>query len=330
MTYQEKLAKFRWINEQSIIQHGLPWSRYLLMSADDPGRQQVQQQIIVESRIQYILKKLDHELAELDVPNQKAVDFQVYGSYYWRLRFLADIGLSGERYGIGPLIRKLALNQLEDGSFMIGYHARKCQTITMVCVTAQLAYCLSQLDGVVSRAFLAACDHLLATQRADGGWHCGSTPCMSKCRAERSSCFGATITALMALGQIPKKPWAAIQPAIDFCLRRLETVTKPYCDFDQPHAFCPNKLRYPPHHTGGDIINIIRSLSLFPDLVAPDVLQPLLAAVIERWDGHRWLAAEKEIPDWATFNFSQKGQPSDWLTALVLCAIKRIDSVSSI
>lgn len=325
MDYQEQLKQFYAINQQRIIGDGLPWSRYILLPVADPQRPDVQKLIIGDPRIKRIVTKLEYQLAELDVQHQTPVDFRVYGSYYWWLRFLADIGLSSEVYGIGPLLRKLERNQLEDGSFMIGYNARKRQAMSLVCVTAHLAYCLRRLEGSDSRAFWAACHHLLATQRNDGGWHCGAFPLRHDRGEQGSSCFGATITALLTLGQVGDKPWHSIQAAIHFCLKCLESQRVSCgCGGQQP-AFDHTRLRYPPHHTGGDILNIIQGLSFFPQLLAPGALQPLITALLQRWDGVHWLPAEKEIPEWAIFNFSQKGQPSDWLTALVLCAIQRIN-----
>lgn len=320
MDFREKLEQFCSSAERSIMQRGAPWSQLLLLPVDHPQRNAIEQQLLADSQLNRLLQKLEQELTGLNVADQKPIDFRVYGTYYWRLRFLADIGLSGETLGIGHLIRRLEWNQLEDGSFMMGYHARKRQALNLVCVTAHLAYCLSRLDNPNSRAVLAACEHLLSTQRLDGGWHCGATAHS----ATNSSCFGATITALMALGQIASKPLASVRSAIAFCLNFLQSRREPGCGYDAQHAFCSNKLRYPPHHTGGDIINIIRSLSFFPGLIEPGVLQLLINAVIERWDGHHWLTLEKEIPEWANFNFGKKGQPSDWLTALVLAAIQRI------
>lgn len=320
MDFREKLEQFCSSAERSIMQRGAPWSQFLLLPVDHPQRNAIEQQLLAASQLRRLLQKLEQELTGLKVADQKPIDFRVYGTYYWRLRFLADIGLSGDTLGIGHLIRRLEWNQLEDGSFMIGYHARKRQPLNLVCVTAHLAYCLSRLDRPNSRAVWAACEHLLSSQRQDGGWHCGPTAH----NAANSSCFGATITALMALGQIDSKPLTAVRSAIAFCLNFLQFRREPGCGYDAQHAFCSNKLRYPPHHTGGDIINIIRSLSFFPELIEPGVLQRLINAVIERWDGHHWLTSEKKIPEWAAFDFGQKGQPSDWLTALILSAIRRI------
>jgi hypothetical protein len=328
MENRESLNHFCHQNTQTILADGAPWAKFILLSADDPQREHVKRLLFEHPHIKTMIQKMEDEIAGLDVTAPKPPNFRVYGSYYWRLRFLADIGLSSEQSGLDFIFDYLKLCQLEDGQFMIRYHQKKHRAISLVCVTAHLTYCLIRLGYQDTAVVRAALNHLLTTQRSDGGWHCDRLKQPGERDQFSVSCPAANMQAILTLGQFGKKFDGVIKPAIDQCLHFLKRFSSEIGIYDSECQFAFDKLRYPPHYTGLDLLNVIYSLSFFSHLINRSELDNFIELVFKRWNGVNWLSAEKTILEWANFDFSRNGRWSDWITSLFITALRRMNIVA--
>ena len=320
----EQLNNFYNINRFAILDKGSPWAKFILLPQNDPQRENIKQSLLIHSNIKNTINRLSDPNLGIDSLSRTPADYRIYGSFYWVLRFLADIGLTAEVLGISELIKKLQLWQLEDGQFMIRYHRKKQQTVSLVCMTAHLTYCLIRLGYRESNTVNAALNFILTTQRPDGGWHCDRLKQMGEQDESAPSCLAANIHVIRLLGQFGKKYEALVKPPIDQILSFWNFTSLPNCELDSQQVINLNKLRYPPHYSGLDILNVIHSLSFFPDLIVNTNFENLFNFILNRWDRKNWLRAEKHIPEWSAYDFSQKSQYSDWLTSLLLQALERI------
>jgi hypothetical protein len=320
----EHLRHFYCLNRKTILDRGLPWAKFILLSENDPERERVKQQLLKDQNIKKIIGLLSDPKSGIISLSATPADYRVYGSFYWNLYFLADIGLSGNELGIGELIKQLQIQQLEDGQFMVRYHRKKHQTVSLVCITALLTYNLIRLGYGTSNTVTAALNYILTTQRKDGGWHCDRLKQNGEQHEDATSCPAANIHVIRALGQIGKKYETLVKPAIDRIVRIDDLLSLQNCELDTKQYINFNKLRYPPHYTGLDILNVVHSLSFLPGLLKNSKFANLVSLVLNRWDGKNWLRHEKRIDQWSVFDFSQKTGYSEWLTSLFIQAIERV------
>jgi len=320
----ECLHDFCDLNKKTILDHGLPWAKFILLPENDPERELVKLQLLKNQNIKKIMNRLSDTKLGIKSFSHSPADYRIYGSFYWNLRFLADIGLSAEELGIGEWIQQMQLQQLEDGQFMIRYHRKKQQTISLICMTANLTYCLIRLGYRESNTVKAALNFIVTTRRKDGGWHCDRLKQNGEHHENAASCLAANIHVIRALGQFGKKYEAIVEPAIDYfyCIDDLSFLQN--CELDTKQHTNFNKLRYPPHYTGLDILNVVHSLTYFPGLLENSKFANLENLILNRWDGKNWLRTEKRIPEWSDFDFCQKSGYSEWLTSLFIQAIERV------
>lgn len=321
------ITKFFQTQLLSILAHGSPWSKYLLLSDDAAAQTQARADVQTHSKIMQISEKLSQAQFDPESPKQNFTDFKVYGSFYWQLRFLADIGLTVQDYGIASFIEQVRHSQLEDGQFMVRYHQKKQQAISYVCITAHLVYCLIRLGLKATRTVSAAVDYLATTQRFDGGWHCDDVKQNGERDQFMPSCPSATIHAILALGQLGKAYHHILEKTVDQILTVYEGKSTPLCCYDSEREVRLNKLRYPPHYSGLDLLNVVYAFSFIPDLQKKSLISDLINQAISKWDRSHWLASEKKISEWKNFDFGSKNSRSDWITSLLLTSLKRIESL---
>lgn len=312
------------INKNSILEYGQPWSRFILLPDDHPFRDRTTQALLSHPTILQITEKLRQLILHPESSKQKNPNFRAYGSHYWLLRFLADIGLTAEDYGIASFIEQVKFSQLEDGQFLIHYHQKKQQAITCVCITAHLAYCLIRLGFKNSRMVSSATNYLATTQRFDGGWHCDDIRGNGERDQLLPSCPSATIHAILALSQCGKVYHLPLEKAVNHFLVVYESEAIPFCRYDSERQVNLNKFRYPPHYSGLDILNVIYALSFIPDPLKKSRLENLIDRALHQWDGLQWLKSEKKIPEWKNFDFGHKNKSSDWIMSLFLSSLMRL------
>jgi hypothetical protein len=315
------------INTDSILEHGQPWSRFILLPENHPLRDQTKHALLSHPNILKVTEKLNQLVIDPESPKQNLSNFQVYGSFYWLLRFLADIGITAEDYRITSFIEQVMLSQLEDGQFMIRYHQKKQQAIAFVCIDAHLTYCLSRLGFKTSRTVTAAANYLATSQRFDGGWHCDQMKQNGERDQFMASCPSATIHSILALSQFDEVYQHILEKAVNQFVTVYESKSIPLYIYDSERQVKLNKLRYPPHYSGLDLLNVIYTFSFIPDLPKQSHMENLIDHALRQWDGSHWLSSAKKIPEWKNFDFGNNNKGSDWITSLVLTALERIKSL---
>ncbi|MFZ5516090.1 MAG: hypothetical protein ACOY90_05600 [Candidatus Zhuqueibacterota bacterium] len=308
---------------QSIQAQGALWSRFILLSERDGSAAELKRRLIASPEIQAVVRSLadaEHGLASL---SRRPADFFNYHSFYWQLRFLADVGLAADELGILPCIHRLELDQQEDGQFSLSYIAKKQLSIQLVCVTAHVTYCLIRLGLARGRTVAAAVNYFLSTQRRDGGWHCDRSRQNGEAEADLPSCPAATIHVLKALGSLPQRPAMLRTSGLDMCFDYFNEPDRNLCEYSAEDGIALTKLRYPPHFSGLDVLNLLDTATLFAEPAYATPIDALIGSILNQWDGAGWLISQKKIPAWTGFDFGRSGQKSSWLTSLAVRAMQR-------
>ncbi len=323
MSFHETIKYFYLTNLSKIIEHGSPWSQYKLAKLNRLPSADIKHRLLAHQNFKALINKLHHRTLGIVSLDFLPADFRIYDSYFWILRFLADIGLAAEEVQINHLLKRLLLQQTEEGQFVIHYYKKRQQSISLICMTASLCYCLCGLGWQESATVKAALELILESQRSDGGWHCESLKQNGEKEKLLPSCPAASLFVFRALGQFGKKYENIISTIIPSFFQFLNSPALFSCPYLFFHSINFKKLRYPPHFTGLDILNIFDSLSFFPELLDSNLKINLAIDIWRRWDGIHFLRAEKRISSWAAFDFAHNLCSSDWITAIFLGALKR-------
>lgn len=310
--------------KRKILSSGSIWSQLALSPSHDSKRDLLEQALLTNPNIANLIQRLNDPMLGIRSLLRRPADYRLYGSFYWVLRFLADIGISAEKLGIQELLKILFWQQMEDGQFMIRYHRQKQQAITLVCITAHLAYCLARLGYRQSNSVIAAVNYMITSQRWDGGWHCDRLKQPGEKLESAPSCPAATVHVARLLAQFGTNYDAIIAPSLRLLLSYDLDTDVLGCEFDHQAKLNFNKLRYPPHYTGLDILNLVHSIAPFAHLIHPESLARLLKPILQRWSEMHSLPSEKRIPGWSQFDFAGKQGGSDWITSLFIQAFETI------
>jgi len=319
-----KLHYFYSQNLKKIINHGSPWSKYILLNSIDKEFESTKQRLLAHKNIAQIISLLEDQKVGINSLNQQPADFRLYNSFFWTLRFFADLGLTSDDLGINQLIHKLQLQQSENGQFIIRYLKKRGHSISLVCLTAHLTYCLIRLGLRNSPTVKAALKYIVTSQRKDGGWHCNKLRQNGERDENLPYCAAANIHVIRALGQFGDKYESILYPALKQCLAIFENRAGQFCIYDSKNQLNLFKLRYPPHFTGLDILNVIDSLSYYPVIFQNASFERMVFDIINRWDGIHLLNSEKRIHSWSCFDFAHNNKNSDWITAIFVRALRRI------
>ena len=311
-------------NLKKILDSNFPWSKYLLLKLTHQKLNSAKQLLLSHDNIRQLITQLEDKKAGINSLNFNPADFRHYNSFYWTLRFFADLGLSAHDLGITHLIQRLQLQQSEEGQFVLRYYKKRQQVITLICMTAHLTYCLIRLGFRDSPTVKAALKYIITSQRKDGGWHCEKLRQNGEHNENFPSCPAANINVIRALGQFGKKYESTIAAALDKNITLLHTTEPESCFYNSEQHLNLSKLRYPPHFTGMDILNVIDSYSYLPNISQNEYLNKLVNDILNRWDGIHFLCAEKRIVSWSSFDFGHNNKGSDWITAIFVSALNRI------
>ena len=327
MGIKKTICQFTEINNKNIFVTGAPWAKFILLSTeDDSKRTQLKHEIISDDRIKKIIDELTKFLSGLNTLSQLTSDFHVYGSFYWKLKFLADIGLTVHDLNLAHLIKKLQIQQLETGEFQIHYNNKRQQSICKICITAHLTYCLIRMGLKNSGTVASAINYILTTQRKDAGWHCDRLKQYGEIEELHHSCPSANIHVIKALGLFGAKYENIILPAINQCLSFFIKGADQACIYDSVQQLNFKKLRYPSHYSGMDILNLLTSLSSFSEIHTNKNFNLLIQSILSKWDNVHLLCSEKRISEWSNFEFGKNGKWDSWITSLVINAFNKLYS----
>ena len=308
---------------------GMPWSNYVVLRdilkiQKKTRLTALKKQIIKAAEVKNVYHKL---LApQLGVPSItiKPASHKVYGSYYWGLRFLADVGITSADFRLDEIVHQIFIHQMPDGQFTINYRRKNKIPITAVCLTANLAYSIAALGYQFSRGIQAAINFILTTQRQDGGWHCDLKKQVGERDEDAVSCPSANINVIRALSVYGDRYQHIIKQAVEQIFEHWKNRSENFrqCDFGIGTTFM--KLRYPPHYWGYDILNVLDTLSFYPELCRNETFDEMMQQVVEKWDGKGLFKPEKSIPEWSAFNFAKKNNYSCWISCLICRVLARV------
>ncbi|MDW7681389.1 MAG: hypothetical protein SCK70_12545, partial [bacterium] len=162
------------------------------------------------------------------------------------------------------------------------------------------------------------------SQRYDGGWSCERLRQRGEKAETETSCPAATIFAIRLLGRFACQFCSVAEPAIDLFRKKFSSRSDFNCRYCAPNNFNPNKLRYPPHYSGLDVLNIVDTLSMYPELSRGQMFDQLVLPVLQRWNGDNLLTSQKRIAGWGDFDFAHNQRQSSWISALFVRALSRV------
>ena len=319
----KNIDRFYKQNSEIVLKNGSPWSKFILLKPNDSDYEPTKQLLLNHPNIKFILSQIRDKKVGINSLDNSPADFCLYSSFYWTLRFLADIGISAEALGIKDLLKKILLQQSDDGQFIIRYYKKRQQEISLVCMTAHLTYCLIRLGFQDSPTVDAAKKYICSSQRNDGGWHCEKLRQNGERNEKFPSCPAATVHVLRVLGQFGNKYMSKFAICPDNHLSVLNASFPDFCHYNSEKNLNYSKLRYPPHFTGMDILNVTDSYSYLPNISQNKSYNQLINKVLCRWDGSHLLCSEKRMTTWSMFDFGHNNHSSDWITALFLSTLNR-------
>ncbi|MBN2009463.1 hypothetical protein JW960_08980 [candidate division KSB1 bacterium] len=305
-----------------IALHGAPWSQRLIDSQAEQS--EWNKSILPHPFIQTVIIRLSDPAIGIPSISANPASFQVYGSYYWTLRFLADIGIIRNDIDLDPIITPLFRYQLEDGQFTSDYRTRNKIPVANICHTAHLTASLVKLGYGDTPGVRAAYRYILTTQRFDGGWHCD----MHKQAGERdesaSSCPAATIHVLRALTMLDDVPQAMLDSlstrVLDFWQHPSANIST--CDPAMQQRY--HKLRYPSHYWGYDLLHIADTVSLASPALLIANGHEIVYHLLEKCPSNGFVRSDKTIPEWKEFDFARKNKPSCWISAMIVRILERV------
>ncbi len=237
---------------------------------------------------------------------------------FWTLGILADFGLTVENSHLSRAAQYVLGLQLPSGGFL-GFEPEKAAD----CHTAILLEALVKMglggDVRVRKAY----QWLLGRQRLDGGWWCKDTGQPGGPREEEPSCPFATMFVLGALAHLRQQEERQVsERALDFMLDCWTSRgRRRYPGHDSQIEAGWEKLKYP--FVDYRILKFLDVLSRFPAARRDPRSQEMLKLLLAKADQKGRYRAESIVKAWDEFDFSQKKEPSRWITLLACAVMKR-------
>ncbi len=324
-----ELKSFYDINKSQLAKTDQLYSKYLFyreIKTENIIREiyVLKKNLLHDQRIIELAHKLNNKTLGVSSLAGSVASYKVYGSFYWVAKFFADIGLTRDDLPIDDAIRFIFLYQMPDGQFTIGYRRKKNTTVTAVCMTAHLLYSFGKLGYLHEKAIAAGINYLLTTQRHDGGWHCDWKKQQGEPDQYAPSCPVAGLYAVLALSLFGEKYSAMLKAVIQQILNLWQNDVPVIITCDLGATDIIRKLRYPAHYMGLDILNILNTVSNFPEYCDNATFNEMICFVMNRWNGKGFLTSEKTIPEWKEFDFGRNKNESSWMSALFCRILKRV------
>lgn len=271
--------------------------------------------VLRDKAIKQIINRLKDNNVGIPALKNGKVHYTETEKTYWDLFFLADIGLTINDLGLEREVEEIFKRQAPDGAFIIPPNVRD----NYYCMSAILLSSLAKMGYRDDPRLYKYIRVILNAQGLDGGWHCYNSDFEM---LDIESCPMDNLNILMLLGQYERYREAPIlNGAINSLLEHWERRETNW----RPHGFGIGRrfmsLHYPAVKYG--ILRVLDVLSLFPCAVNSRAFQSMLDFVHQKASGGRYYA-ESTDGAYAEFDFSQKKEPSRWLTFLINRVEKRV------
>jgi hypothetical protein len=251
----------------------------------------------------------------------------------YALSTLADFGLRHDDLGLDQALAHVRSHQSVEGPFQTKIKLYKRFTgkdgehfAWMNCDAPTLLYILTKMSSNIDAPIETAYQHLVGLSRSSG-WSCNATMELGNFRGpgrKGDPCPIANVYALKALAQVPE--WAdgpAVRAGTEMLLWHWEHATerKLYL-FGIGTDF--RKLKYP--FVWYDILHVVDVLSQFPFVHADPRFRQMVETITNQADENGRYTPNSMYMAWKQWDFANKKQPSSWITFLVYCILKRVQS----
>lgn len=241
----------------------------------------------------------------------------------WRLWLLANAGLFWTDLGLRDEFWNTLFELKDDEGASFKFSTGDSRGLA--CLSANTIYILLLLGFMGDVRLDRAYQHLLLTQGSDGGWHCDNTPGMEGLREEKESCPFATINVLQAFSVHPYIRYTGYpDAAVDLLLSCYERRDEPYRPEGWGIGSDWHKLCFP--HVNYGILKFADVLSCFKVSHGDARFRHLLRLLLEKQDEEGRFPAEVIYPGLDRRLFGEQGEPSRWITLVVLRSLVRMPS----
>jgi hypothetical protein len=280
---------------------GPAWLRYAVELQLLEARPDVRP-VLRDDAITKIADRLKGDQAGTPALKTGSIHYTDTGKAYWDLFFLADIGLTITDLGLTGETEEIFRMQAPDGTFTIPPNVKPdyfCMSAILISSLVRMGY----RDDPRAEKFIGA----MLREQGKGGWDCYGIP------VDGEACPMDNLNALMLLGQYEKyKNDPRFNGAINLLLEHWKRKDNLY-GFGIGGRF--QSLQYPAVKYG--ILRVLDVLSLFPYAVSRRGFRSMLDFVRQKASGGRYSAELTDGAAYAGFDFSQRAEPSRWLTFLV-------------
>jgi hypothetical protein len=289
---------------------GPAWIRYAVESQLLDLKSDVQS-VLQDGSIERLVGRLKNNEAGIPALKTRKISFDATGKAFWDLFFLADIGLTVEDLGLHEGIEEFFGLQLADATFKI----TEVDEPNYFCVSAIFLSSVAKIGYRNDPRLKKYLQHILDTQRPDGGWHCGQNHLTGEKVQPTESCPMDNLNILMLVGQYEEyrkdsKFNGACDLLLDHWTRKGEK-WRP-SDFGIGKRFM--RLEYPSVKYG--ILRVLDVLSMFPYAARSESFKSMLDFVSQKSPDGRY-RAESVHEAYGEFDFGQMEKPSRWLTFLI-------------
>ncbi len=290
------------------------------------------QEVVLAKRRMVEDRKIQRLLQELtNWPGQVLHSHKSASQPYHKLSFVADIGFAKDDPNIQAIANRIFEHQSDEGPFQLPtivpthFGGSGVETWAWaLCDAPVIVYSLAKLgyggDARVQRAV-----KFLAALASENGWHCVVSKELGKFRGpgrKDDPCPYAALAMLKMLSQFEewrnsKEAHLGAECLLNLWERSLEL--HPYMFFMGTDF---RKLKAP--FVWYDILHVLDVLSSCCWFKGDPRLLNMANLVKSKADAEGKYTPESEWKAWSGWDFAHKKQPSQWLTLLVLRALRRI------
>lgn len=318
--------KYQWL-----LDSDEPWTVYrtrldlLGLAEDEAEVQQAKKEMLAHANITGLMQKAR------SWPGSALKRHNDSKHTLYAISTLADFGFTTQDAGIADICQKVTAHQSEQGAFetYAFYPAtfggsNKDEWTWAACDAPTLLYALIAFGLGKDKRIQKAADHLVELTQ-ENGWRCAACPSLGKFKGPGSRtdpCPIANVYALKALSLLPALHKSrAVENGIEMLLSHWGRQGKAkYFLFGSGSNF--RKIKYP--YVWYDILHIVEVLSRFAQTHSDGRMQSLLQALLEQGDEEQRFTSTSMYMAWKGWSFSDKKNPSPWLTFLVYRIAKRM------
>jgi len=311
-----------------LLSVGQPWVRYRALvdlldhPEDDPEVKAAHKAILGHLQVQNLIEELR---GWPGYPLKRHNDAM---HPLHKLAVLADFGLQATDPAMPWIIKEVIAHRSSEGAFQVTVQidpryggSGEMEWIWMLCDAPVILYALLAFGLKENDAVRRAVHHLTSLIR-NNGWPCASQTGFRGPGRKDDPCPLANLLALKALAQLPEM-WDSEIVRIG-----TETLLSHWGHQKERKIYLFGigtdfrKLKYP--FIWYDLLHVAEVLSRFPTSKNDPRLQEMVKALVAQQDEQGRFTASSVWTAWKGWEFSQKKEPSPWITLLALRVIKRL------